>query len=134
MHARGSSAERSHQLQLQGARACPILQLPALQDLHLIKAQCSTSTLVTKIKIVERYFADGVTVEFHMHDVAPAAPPAPLPYFANGSDVLSDENAVAKYLAENGAQKLSSGDNILPGAIEAVIQESPAVRDRKSVV
>jgi hypothetical protein len=98
-----------------------------MQDLHLIKAQCSTSTLVTKVKIVERCFDDGVTVEFHMHDIAPAAPPAPLPYFANGSDVFSDENAVVKYLVENGAQKLWSGDKILPAAIEAVILESPAV-------
>lgn len=82
-----------------------------LQELHLVRAQCSNSSLVTIVKLVERCFSDGFTVRFEMYDAAPAGPPAPLPYFKKpDGTVVSDEIELGKYLASEGAPSLLEGD------------------------
>lgn len=93
-----------------------------LQVLHLVRAQCSNSSLVTIVKLIERHFGDGFTVRFEMYDAAPASPPAPLPYFvkADGS-VLSDEVEVGKYLSSEGAPSLLEGE---VAAMDSMLAES----------
>lgn len=93
-----------------------------LQDLHLVKAQCSASTLVTKVKLVERCFENDSTVEFHMHDAAPADAPAPLPYFVKPQgDLVSDDSALARYMADLGAPGLTQGDGLDADALASVL-------------
>ena len=99
-----------------------------LQDLHLVKAQCSASTLVTKVKLVERCFENDSTVEFHMHDAAPSAPPAPLPYFVKPEgDIVSDESALVRYMADLGAPGLAKGDGVHAEALASALDSTPTL-------
>lgn len=108
--------------------AGPRLTAPAVQDLHVVRAQCSSSTLVTKVKVLERAFENDSAVEFQMYDAAPAAPPVPLPYFVMPDGATaSDEKAVALYLARNGAPGMAAGDTVQSEAVEAVLDALPAV-------
>ena len=94
-----------------------------LQDLHLVKAQCSASTLVTKVKLVERCFENDSTVEFHMHDAAPADAAAPLPYFVKPEgDLVSDESALARYMADKGAPGLTQQDGVDADLLASALQ------------
>lgn len=82
-----------------------------LQVLHLVRAQCGSSSLVTTVKLIERSFGDGFTVRFEMYDAAPASPPAPLPYFMKPDNtVVTDELELGKYLCSQGAPSLMEGD------------------------
>lgn len=94
-----------------------------LGDLHLVKAQCQNSTFVTKVKVVERCFADGFTVEFNMHDVAPSEGP-PLPYFAVDGTVMPDENEVVLMLAKSGAPSLMGDASVDSAKLESAIAAS----------
>lgn len=98
-----------------------------LQDLHLIKAQCSTSTLVTKVKLVERCFSSEATVNFQMYDAAPPPPAPQLPYFTCDDGVVTDENAAAQKLADGGARQLLQGEGLCADALAAVLSASPTV-------
>lgn len=93
-----------------------------LQVLHLVRAQCGSSSLVTIVKLIERSFSDGFTVRFEMYDAAPASPPAPLPYFikTDGS-VLSDEIELGKYLSSGVVPSLLEGDAT---AMDSLLAES----------
>jgi hypothetical protein len=96
-----------------------------VQDLHLVKAQCGASTLVAKVKLVERCFEKDCSVEFHMHDTAPSDPPAPLPYFVKPSgEIETDEKDLARYLAKEGAPELTRGQNIQLDALTTVLERS----------
>ena len=100
----------------------------AVQDLHLVKAQCGASTLVTKVKLVERCFKGDHTVQFHMHESAPSAPPAPLPYFETSEgEVLTEEKDVARHLAKHGAGDLIRGANVQLDALPTVLDHSATV-------
>lgn len=103
-------------------------QPPLSQVLHVVKAQCSASSFVTKVKLVERCFDGDATVRFEMYDAAPAAPPTQLPYFVDGADkVQTDENGVVRGLGEQGAAKLVSGDGVDTAAVDAVLASSADV-------
>lgn len=79
----------------------------AIQVLHLVKSQCHASSLVTKVKLVERCFKDGVSVRFEMYELAPTDAPAPLPYFVKpDGTIVTDELDVSKYLAAEGSPTL----------------------------
>jgi hypothetical protein len=99
-----------------------------VQVLHLVKAQCSASSLVTKVKLIERCFDDGVEVEFYMYDAAPSAPPAPLPYFVNPDEsIVSAENDLALHLATAGATRLIPGNDHEARISELLTTVSPGV-------
>lgn len=96
-----------------------------LQVLHLVRAQCTNSSLVTIVKVVERCFSDGFTVRFEMYDAAPASPPAPLPYFNKPDGTLiTDEIELGKYLAGEGCASLLDGD---AAAMASLFAESNAL-------
>lgn len=81
-----------------------------------MKSQCHASSLVTKVKLVERCFQDGVSVRFEMYELAPTDAPAPLPYFVKpDGTIVTDELELSKYLAVEGSPALfpaeSSGDS-----------------------
>jgi hypothetical protein len=62
---------------------------------------------VTKVKLVERCFKDGVSVRFQMYELAPAESPAPLPYFVKpDGSIVTDELELSKYLAVEGSPTL----------------------------
>jgi hypothetical protein len=86
-----------------------------VQVLHLVKSQCHASTLVTKVKLVERCFGEGATVRFEMYDVAPSDAPSPLPYFQKpDGTIVTDELALSQYLAAEGSQSLrSTAENVV---------------------
>lgn len=93
-----------------------------VQDLHLVKAQCSNSTLVAKIKLVEQCFVDDATVNFVMYETAPKPGDGPiLPYFAAEGQVFDTDNAVVAYLAREGAPHLLEGGNVDPAAITSAV-------------
>lgn len=88
-----------------------------------MKSQCHASTLVTKVKLVERSFKDGVTVRFEMYDLAPSDPPAPLPYFVKpDGSVISDELELSKYLAAEGSPALA-----VPSESESLVSSEAEV-------
>lgn len=105
----------------------PRLSTAGLQDLHLFKGQCATSTLVAKVKLVERSFVGDATVEFQMYDAAPPPPAPQLPYFTHGEVVDSEENSIARYLAEKGAPQLIEGDGVALDALTTALGASAAV-------
>ena len=93
-----------------------------------MKAQCSASAFVTKVKLVERCFDGDATVKFEMYEVAPAAPPTQLPYFVDAEGTVQpDENGVVHLLAERAATGLVSGEGVDAGAVEAAIAPSADV-------
>ena len=78
-----------------------------VQVLHLVKSQCHASSLVTKVKLVERCFKDGVSVRFEMYECAPADAPAQLPYFVKpDGTIVIEELVLSKYLAAEGSPAL----------------------------
>jgi hypothetical protein len=80
----------------------------AIQVLHLVTSQCHASSLVTKVKLVERCFKDGVSVRFEMYELAPTDAPAPLPYFVKpDGTIVTDELELSKYLAAEGSPALA---------------------------
>lgn len=86
--------------------------------MHLVKAQCSNSSLVTKIKLVERSFVGDASVNFVMYETAPKPGDGPvLPYFAAEGQDFGTDNAVAEYLAREGAPHLLEGGNVDAAAI-----------------
>jgi hypothetical protein len=100
-----------------------------VQVLHLVKAQCSGSPFVTKVKLVERTFDGDASVRFEMYDAAPTAPPATLPYLVKSTDskVVTDENEAICFLAESGAPKILTGEGIKNDAVADVLSTAPAV-------
>lgn len=94
----------------------------------MVRAQCSNSTLVSKVKVLERAFENNSAVEFQMYDAAPAAPPVPLPYFVMpDGNTASSENAVSLYLARKGAPGMVAGEAVQSEEVEAILDMLPAV-------
>jgi hypothetical protein len=98
----------------------------AAQVLHLIKSQCGSSTLVIKVKLVERCFVNGFTVKFEMYDSAPTG--TQLPYFSKpDGSVINDEIDLAQYLSTSGAAPLSNAGSVDAAALQTVLDGSPEV-------
>ena len=96
-----------------------------VQVLHLVKSQCHASSLVTKVKLVERCFQEGVSVRFEMYECAPSDAPTPLPYFVKpDGTIVTDELELSKYLAAEGspvlvpAEASAESDNLLSSEVD----------------